>query len=483
MKSQGSLLFYKLAIPLLAITFLVLLALNISTNPVYADDTDKELFTEMEADTKKGEAATQSSWIKQFGENIEGSVRLRYGHFFSTPHKTVLNDYDSDVGEALFRFSTWSGTDQFKVHFSGWAETGTQNDTYEGVIHWPIDNDEDRRYIELNELYALYSRDNMDFTIGKKLFNTGICTLFSPSDIFSPADLHDPMDSKQFGIWQIKTDYYRNNHTFELAVIPIYTETKPPPDDSRWWGDTAQQMSTLPSNINLNKDEPDISWEYASFFAKYKTTTNGWDLFLSATSGPSPYSVLKQEGLNIIEKRINIKTIAAGFSTTMGDFEIHGELFFNYSNKNRDDDYIKSVIGFNYTINDYARYLFMDEIIITVEYAKEKILDEQSAKGYIKSSEQGRPGKKDILVKLQFNYDEYLKFESLLHYEILNHAWMNQFKASYRFKEGWTLSGTIEFFDNKDQSGKENNGPFFEDISYSQWDKNDRFILSLKYEF
>jgi len=486
---KPSIVVQQIVILSITISFLAMLPFSFNLNTVYADDTDQDLFTEMETEKETGKE--QSSWVKQFGENFKGSFRLRYSHFFSTPSKTNLHDYASDVGEALFKFSTWSGKDNFKVQLSGWAEAGSQDDSYEGVVHWPIDNDNDRRYFELNELFVLYSGDSIDFTVGKKIFNTGICTLFTPSDIFSPADLHDPLDPKQLGVWQIKTDYYVNDHTFEFAVMPIYTNTKAASGDSRWWGDTSHSLTIQSFINNINKvvrdyiitpDEPDISWEYVSYFTKYKTTKNGWDFFVSASSSPSPYSVLKIEWLALLEKRVRVNTFAAGFSTTWGDFEIHGEAAYNRSEKNRDDDYINYVIGLNYTLTDLANYFLMEEILFTLEYAKEKITDEQDFFPYVLSSKYGRLGRDDLFFRMQLKYDENLKFENMFHYQFENSSWMNRFQASYRFKEGWTVTGAVEFF-NKNESISLASQLLYENFSYGNWDKNDRFILSLKYEF
>ena len=473
------------------IIFLVILSCNINTSIVHANDTEEGLFSEMEAEPAKTTEQESYTWIKQFGDNLEGSFRIKYSHFFRTPKKTILQDNDSDIGEALFRFSTWSGKDNLKIHLSGWAEAGTQDDTYQGVTHWPMDQDNYRRYFELNELYAFFSGENIDFTIGKKLFNTGICTLFSPSDRFSPADLHDPLDPKQFGIWQIKTDYYLDDSKFEFAIIPVYTDYKSPEEDSRWWGDTSHSLTVQSFINNLNKvvrnfittEDPNISWDYVSYFAKYKTTINGWDLFLSTSSGPSPYSVLKIDWFELVEKKIRVNTLATGFSTTMGDFEIHGEVLYNRSEKNKDDDYINYVIGFNYTINDYARYFLMEEILLTLEYAKEHIVDKQDSFLYILSSKYGRLGTNDLFLRMQFKYNESLKFENMFHYKISDSAWMNRFEMSYRFKEGWTFTGAVEVFESNDDTINFAGQLFYDNISYAQWDKNDRIIFYLKYDF
>lgn len=462
----------------IALAVIFLIVLPFSARVALATD-DADLFKEMTADIPIEAESESYPWIKKFGDNFEGSLRLKYKYLFNNPNNAVLSDSNKSIGEVLFRFSTWSGNDNLKVFLSGWAEAGTQTNTYRGVTHWLIDEDYYRRYFELNEFYAVLSRENIDFTFGKKLFNTGICTLFSPSDRFRPSDLHDPLDPKQFGLWQIKADYYLKDYKFEFALMPVYTDHKPPAPDLRWWGADFNWLG----KSSVISDSPNISLEYVNYFAKFKTTKKGWDIFFSMSSGPSPYSVVQIKRSIPVEKIIRVNTLAGGFSTTIGGFEIHGEILYNKSEKDRDDDYLSTVIGFNYALNNYADYFFMEEILFTFEYAKEVILDKQSADGYIQSSKHYRLGRKDLILRMQFKYDESLKFENVFHYDISDQAWMNRFEVSYRLGAGWTCVGAIETFKNNNEVLASADKVVFDTISYGQWDKNDRAVFYIKYEF
>ena len=448
---------------------------------------DEDLFGEMEDTPPQETGETRYAWVGKIWENLEGSLRIRYHYFFKKLNEREGLDNSSNVGETLFRFSTWSAIDNLKIHVSGWAEIGTQDDTYQGASHWMQDPDYYRRYFELNELYAFFSEKNFDVTIGRKLFTTGISTLFSPSDRFRPADLHDPLDPKQLGTWQIKTDYYLDDYKLEFAVIPVYTDKKSPAPSSRWWGNKDEQtydLNNLPVGDadSAEDDAPNISWKYIDYFAKVKTTRSGWDFFMSTNSGPNPYSVVKEEGSTRIRKIVRIYTLAGGFSTTKGNFEIHGESLYNYTDESKDDDYLSSVIGLTYTLDDYARYLLMEKIIFTFEYAGEVILDKQSAENYTESSRDGRLGTNDFLSRIQFKYDEDLKLDYQFHYELSESSWMNRAEISYRIRDGLTLSCAVEFFESKDDATNSDQSDF-DNISYAQWDDNDRIVVSLKYKF
>ncbi|MBA3011906.1 MAG: hypothetical protein KKF12_07405 [Proteobacteria bacterium] len=444
-----------------------------------SDKSDKALFDELENKNPPLLTPSSDAWMAKLGENFEGSLRLRYSSFLNTPGEQTVTDRNSHAGEALFRFATGSGSDDFKIKVSGWAEAGIDKNNYQGVSHWPQDRSNDRRHLELNEVYAVISGDTADITIGKKLFKTGICTLFSPSDRFRPMDLTDPLDPKQFGIWQARADYYPGDHALTLAILPVYTDKKVPSPDSRWWGLFAND----PFIGQIQKEDPDISLENVTYFARYKTTRKGWDFFMSTHFGPSPYSVVKLEGLTPKEDIISVFTLAGGFSTTRGNFEIHGESLYNLSREDKDQDYVSSVFGFTYTFGETAGRVHMEEIVLTLEYAGEIILDQQRADTYIISSQEGRPGANDFLSKILLKYDENLAFENLFHYEISDKAWMNRFEVSYRFGAGWTGTCAVELFGGKENLVPDAGRINFDTISYAQWKENDRLVVCLTYEF
>ncbi|MCG8618694.1 MAG: hypothetical protein MI802_20935 [Desulfobacterales bacterium] len=450
---------------------------------------DSDLFGDLEGGSTEEAEVKETPYqkmVRQVWENHETSLRVRHSYFPDELDDRVGLDNTQYVTEGLFKFASWLGSSDFKLKFSGWAEYGTQDDTYRGSLHWMQDQEYYRRIFELNELYAVYSMDTMDLTVGKKEFPTGISTLFSPSDRFRPADLHDPLDPKALGIWQIKSDYYLDSSKFEFALIPIYTYKKYPAPSSRWWGEEdTSSIGSLSGTGSAGEDLPNVAWEYIDLFAKYKITLSGWDVFLSTNTGPNPYTVRKDENGTETSIVNRIFSLAGGFSTTKGKFEIHGESLLNYSYQGRDDDYLGSVFGFTYTIDDHAHYVLMEQVIITLEYAYEWILDKQSAGDYTTSSRDGRAGLNEIFSRLQFKYNEDLKIQNFTHFRIYDMTWMNRIEVSYRFITGLTGVCAFEVFESEDDDdgGSDKDLSNFDNISYAEWDKNDRIVVSLKYEF
>ncbi len=438
-----------------------------------------DLFNDIETEDAVPALAGPMSIWQQLGSHMDSSLRLRYGYFFDMPADSSGTGQSLDntrhMGESLLKFSTWTGSNTKKLKLSGWFEFGTQADTYrwKETGNWFQDKESYRRVFELNEVYGIWSLDTLDLMVGKKEVTTGISTLFSPSDRFRPSDLNDPMDPKQFGLWQIRSDYYYDNSKIEMIFMPIYTYNKFPAASSRWWGDGTALL--------LGNDLPDISWEYIDLFLKYKTTISGWDLFISSNSGPNPYMVVK-EGMGLFLTVNRIFTLAGGFSTTWDKFEIHGESLYNHSYKGRDDDYLTSVIGFTYTIDEKAQYLSMEEVSLTLEYAGEIILNRQDAEGYTISSKEARLGVNELYSRLTFKYDEDLTIKNHTHLRLSDQSWMNRFETRYRFSGTFSLTCALEIFEG-DQDNQ--NGFFtnFQELSYGQWDKNDRVIVMLTHEF
>ena len=476
--------------------FLIVAVLIFGTSSVMAEDSDLDLFKEIEKeavtseekdldlfkDIEKSSAAESSAKYKilhQLKDNFAGRIRFRYIRFLANAEPEEDRDMKNDHYEGLFRFNSWTGGDKWRFDIDGWAEAGNQENTYRGVLEWFQDKSRDtRRYFEINELYLVLNQSNYDVTVGKKIFTNGISTLYSPADRFRPQDTHDPLEPKDLGLWQTKLDYYSGKYTLTGAILPIFVPAKNPHETSRWRG-SSQSGDSRESEYSIHEDAdedfPDISIENVGFFIKSKTTLRGWDLFTSAYYGPNSYHVLEEEdrdGLPIrIKKTVPIGNIAAGFSTSYKKWEFHAEGLYNQSFDGKEDSYLNAVGGFTYTIDELAKRLFLEKIDITIEYAREWITRRQDAENYTDSSEKNRLGKDEVYVRVDFKVNEDLKFRYGANFEFVDDGRYNHFESEYRIKPGLTWKAAIETFGGSDES------------YYGRWWRNDRIITSMEYKF
>ena len=449
---------------------------EITTEQEKGKDDDLDLLDELEA--KPAEKKEDSfKYLTMIGKNLEGSLRLRGHAFFREPEDREGIDERNPVGEALLRFETWTGGDTFRLNLAGWLEAGSQQDTYEGISRWPQDKDRQRHHLELNELYLSFFQDTYDVTVGKKIFQNGISTLFSPADRYRPSDSNDPLDPKDFGMWQTKLDYYYDKYTFTAAIFPVFNTGKGPSEHSRWSGTTGDYdvYEDDTSGKEIEDDFPAMSINSVGYFGRAKTTLKGWDLFISGYHGLNPYYVQREEQRGsktvIIKENVKVGNYAAGFSTAYKKWEFHGEGLFNFSYDGKDDHYISMVGGFTYTIDDLAKKIFLEKIDVTIEYATEVITKEQYAEGYTQSSRKGRMGHNNIFTRINFKYNEDLNFQYISDFEFDPSGRYNKVQSEYTITRGLVWTTGLEFFNGKDDS------------YYGRWERNDRIITDLKYSF
>ncbi|HPK52882.1 MAG TPA: hypothetical protein PK114_00385 [Smithellaceae bacterium] len=454
----------------------------------------KELDTEISAekstdplkDIDKATAAAEpkKSTIKdQFVSHLSGSLRLRGMYFFRDPQERDDADMNNVMGEAMLKVSDWVGGEKWRVDVTAWAEGGSQKDTYASVFYSLQDNDRRRKYFEVNELFLTLNQPDYNVTLGRKIFPNGLSTLYSPSDRLRPKDMNDPTDQKDYGIWQARLDYFLGQATVTAAVLPVFQSNKQPSETSRWMGskrsnDNRDYDFYDDGSSNKREDDPaNITVNNIGYFARYKNTYKGWDLFFSVYHGPNLYYVMREETRGTekirIKETVKVGNYAAGFSTTYKKWEFHGELLLNYSYDGKDDQYASGLAGATYTIDDLAKRIGLEQIDLTLEYGGEFVFRDQYANGYVQSSRKTRLGRNDIYSRANFKYNEDLSFEYVANFEMDNNdgGHYQKFQSKYRLREGLIWKTALELFNGSDNS------------YYGRWYRNDRLVMELEYSF
>lgn len=418
----------------------------------------------------------------QLAKNLSGRLRVRGIYFFQDAQEREGADLRRGFGEVLLRFSDWVGGKSWRADVSGWAEGGTQVNTYAGVTSALQDTDNRRKYLEVNELFLTLNHSDYSVTLGKKIFSSGLSTLYSPSDRLKPKDGNDPLDQKDLGIWQARVDYFRDQVTFTAAVLPVFQPSKQPSDTSRWMGsrrsgDASDFDFGDTSKDNITEDRAQINLNNTGYFARAKGTYSGWDLFFSFYHGPNPYYVLREEnqgGTTVrVKETVKVGNYALGFSTTHKKWEFHGEALFNYSYDGKDDTYISYLGGATYTVDDLAKKVGLEQVELTLEYGGEGILRGQHAEGYTQSSRNTRLGKNDLYARANFKYSEDFSVEYGANFELSKSesGRYQKLETRYRVRNGliWKVAG--EMFNGDDKS------------YYGRWYRNDRVTSELEYSF
>lgn len=220
---------------------------------------------------------------------------------------------------------------------------------------------------------------------------------------------------------------------------------------------------------------PEPGLKDAGWFARVKHPIGLWDFFLSAYYGPGLYPVLKLERrgdlLALIKENPDVFNLAGGFSTTWKSLELHGEVLYNVSVDDKDESYLKGVVGFTYSNQSLARALHLRRIDLSVEYAGEYVTHKQSEPGYIATSRYARIGREDIFATLRVGVTDDLSVYSGLDETLWSDSRFYRVGAQYRLMPGLTLDVAMERLE----------GAFFS--YYGHWSDNDRIYTMLKWTY
>lgn len=403
-------------------------------------------------------------FFEQVVKNLSGSFRLRDSFFHKELEASLTQESDDQqVVDALLKFSTFYATPSIRFDLAGWIELGNRGNTYQSTVDATQDKEQARSHFELNEGYFSLFFKKADLTLGKIILENGLSTLFSPANRYSPTDKHDPFDQKTFGLWQAKLDLYAEDFTFTFVALPIYQASKEPAYDSRWLGDMALQQVV------------EIPYEETSYFFRSKYVAGGWDFFLSIFKGYNSSSVIRLQVENMMpvyyEEVATVFNTAVGFSTTVGKWELHGESVYNQTLESKDDDYLISVIGFTYTVDELFEDLQIDKVEITLEWSGEKLLKEQQAENYVVSSKSVRPGKDDLIGLVEIKVSENLSFGVLADIEQQHGGSMSRISMRYKPIPDLKIDLASERFSGDEES------------YFNPWKDNDRSIASVEYTF
>jgi hypothetical protein len=451
-------------------------------------DSTEDLLEELDADVLDKQAQNQvindssKEEIFQIFQNFSGSLRMRYYYFFQPvddPDDYI--DKTRHFSEGRLKFKTFYRRPNLRFNISGWAESGFQKQTYSGVSDKFQDNDRRRNYLELNSFFLNGFFDNFNISLGKKIFIDGLSTIYSPANRYGARDLNDPFDPRMFGNWIGQVDVPIKNLGITLAVLPIYQNVKSPSNISRWvdrskWNvDRSKWNNALHSNLITEEEIPDFAWEDMSYFFRTKGVFKGWDLFLSLFHGFNQYAVIREEIDGVTVKNISevvaVFNLATGFSTTMDKWEFHGEALYNYTFESKDDNYIASMVGLIYGMDDYVDKIGLEKFDLVLELGHEVILSRQNADNYVRSSKKARPMKKTIIIGGKFQVNKDLKFHVQDTIELKEKGNYIRLGMSYNFTPEWKLDLDVEYFDG---SG---------DSYFGYQRNNDRFITALTYFF
>lgn len=375
----------------------------------------------------------------------------------------------------------------------------------------------ERRYIlNLEEAYLLYSRDEYNISLGKRIYSWGMADGYQPIDNLNSYEFTDVPDYRKLGVVSASFDYVWPETSISLVVIPFFTPARLPEKDSRWMvtkadsndslvtgaqfavNSTIQQIRAFLASLGITipgldatipnttaelerfsslepRELPAEKFRNMQYGARLKTTKGGTDYALTWYDGFDNVSVIKKK---VTETQVlfiptynKMKEIGGAVSTTQGQLEKHAEVAFHVTDGQADDDYVEYILGGSYTWDKSKLHFYCDEIKLFLEYAGEKVTNYRTNKDYIAYEGYRRPFRNSILSRLAMDIDMDNKLDVSVAYNLNDEDSYVQPKFTHKFNDSWKMVLGLDIF-----SGTT-------DSFFGKWDRNDRLFTFVTYSF
>jgi hypothetical protein len=394
---------------------------------------------------------------------------------------------DDTVAESWSRFSAESKASlgpglTFAVKAFG--VLSTQEDERRGAFSEPGYRAIRPRTVDLVEAKVRWALEGLDLSAGKMTHAVGVSNLFSPANRFNNLDASSPMHPIELGVWSTRADIFVGDDTLALAVIPWQDRAGVPSSGSRWLGASGsydfpsidRSALGVPADATLvfeDRFRASRPRNYG-YLAHYKGARHGFDFFGAVHNGPSIYSILRQDLSNnarFIVETPPAFTIAAGLSATSGAWGYYGEAAAQFTHQGRDQDFVKYLLGVSYRESEIAEAIGLEEIIPIVEYANERIFEQQDNPRYVVNSLVTRPGRGTVLARLALRQSDKLgyTFGWVRNYHGRDYFWTAG--AEYKLTDSLKLRADLRAF-----AGNA-------DTPFGRWGRNDHIEVGFSYKF
>jgi hypothetical protein len=412
---------------------LILIFLTIGPLSQAQEQDEFDLLDELDEVEQIEEETGRDSLFEQFIDHFRGKRILRYDFFLEEIDVPESPPFEPDTQRHIFEyrneFETFVSGDSLRFGLAGWIGFGNQSDAYRSrlseIEKWSWedifqDRSYKRNFLQISELYLGFFTRMVDITVGKKILVNSLSSLYSPADLYYAKDLYDPLDETKIGKLLIQLDLKLGDLALTGVVFPFYQGDKINPR-SRWSYDEVLEALNRNQPLFSAGNYPDISLENISYLLRLKGPVLGVDFLFSLFHGIDEAVVSRITGPLPFDKEpavVPVFQAASGLATTVGKLELHAEALLNHAYEARDDDYLRYVAGFIFTIDDWLEGTFLDRIELTTEYAGEWLFREQSNPDYTDSTETRRLYKNDILQRIMAQIGEELSVEILVQYEL-----------------------------------------------------------------
>lgn len=411
--------------------------------------------------------------LMQFVENAEFELDLTGTGYFKSPSASTA---DRDDAAFLGRFTIKSQgylADSIAAGFSLYGAYSTQKHQYYGHFTNPGHRSRQPRFVDFNTAWLRYEADDFEIILGKDYIETGLSELYSPADRFGLYNLANPSQTYKIGVWQAGIDYFVGDDTLTFKVIPVHEKSLIPSENSRWLGNTDDpEFTALAAAYDIQESFRPVRIENIGYLLQYKGSRAGYDFFALAHHGPSIYPTLQQGAAVNQRNKVDplAMSVAAGVLKVIDEWKFFGEVIYQHSYGDRDEDFIRYAAGVSYNDNVLANFLGLSQINVSVQWSGDETVDAADPNRVDTRSREARPFRNTVFGKIEIEH---------------NHEWGYYFSAIHNIEADFGLFGGAEYKPNDNLTFRLE-GAFFDgpdDTHFGRWEDNDYLRLRTIYKF
>jgi hypothetical protein len=134
-------------------------------------------------------------------------------------------------------------------------------------------------------------------------------------------------------------------------------------------------------------------------------------------------------------------------ATTVGKFELHGEMTGTVPKNGKSDTYLNPCLGVEYDLNNLTNFEEIDSAKFALEYAYEWVLEQQYNQTYPVRLDQIRPGRNTLFAGWKIDIQgKHEPFYGMI-YNIRYNDYSQRVGYKYKCKDGLSFELSYEWFD------------------------------------
>lgn len=234
-----------------------------------------------------------------------------------------------------------------------------------------------RSYLSPKEYYLHFSFWELELRAGKQFHGFGKADLFSPTSLVNPWDFMDVLEAEPIAVPSASLEYFPFSFLdAKLIFVPFFTPGRVPLTGNRW---TFFSPDAIPPGLAFDERElPDSDPKNFQYAVRVNATFVGTDVSFYWFDGLQslPNTIVSVSGNDPMNPRVSlvpvydhIQMAGGDFSTTLGGFELHGEIAHIWTDENRGPDYLQWVIGTRYLTSGIGGG--DNQFIATLEYTQD----------------------------------------------------------------------------------------------------------------